>query len=50
MSKRVNLTLSDEQYNMWKEMAEQRGMTFPEFIRQAVRVYITMLQKVAKRA
>ena len=50
MSKRVNLTLNDEQYKTWKEIAEQKGMTLPAFIRQAVRVYITMLQKVAKKA
>jgi len=49
MSKRVNLSLKDSQYNTWKQMAEEREMTLPEFIRTGVRVYVMMLQKRAEK-
>ena len=45
MSKRVHLTLTDKQYELWEKYSEQKDMSIHDFIKQAVRVYITMLHK-----
>ena len=45
ISKRVNLTLRDEKYDVWKKEADKRQVTLPDFIRRAVDVYITIVHK-----
>lgn len=49
MTKRVNLSLQDAQYEMWLKEAEKRQLTIHDFIKQAVRVYITASNKVQRR-
>lgn len=48
MSKRVNLTLKDSQYDFWLQKAEERDMSIHDFIKHAVKVYLTMIEKVQK--
>lgn len=49
MTKRVNLSLQDAQYEMWLKEAEKRQLTIHDFIKQAVRVYIIASNKVQRR-
>lgn len=44
MSKRVHLTLQDEQYEIWMKEAKKRDISIHDFIKHAVKVYITMLE------
>ena len=48
MSKRVNLSLTEGQYDLWSKLAEDRNISIHDFIKQAVRIYVTMLQKRAE--
>lgn len=48
MGKRINLTLTDKQYERWEKMAEQKDMSVHDFIKHAMRVYITLNEKVRK--
>lgn len=43
MSKQVNLTLTDEQYQLWKETAEEFEVSLSDFIERAVAVYINFI-------
>ena len=45
MSKRINLTVTDKQYDLWKKDAEEMGIKFTEYIRRAAEVYFTLRQK-----
>lgn len=48
MSKRVNLTLQDSQYDFWLQKAQEKDMSIHDFIKHAVKVYLTMIEKVQK--
>ena len=48
ISKRINLTVSDEKYEFWKQEAERRKLKLPEFIRRAVDIYITVVKSQQK--
>lgn len=50
MGKRVNLSISDGQYEVWSQHAKENDMSLHEFIKQAVRIYVVMLQKRAEKA
>ena len=49
MSKRINLTVSEEQYELWKEEADRQGMNLPSFVRKCVSVYITAVLNKRKK-
>ena len=48
MSKRVNLTLQDSQYEFWLQKAQEKNMNIHEFIKHAVKVYLTLVEKYKK--
>lgn len=48
MSKRVNLTLQDSQYEFWLQKAQEKNMTIHDFIKHAVKVYLTLVEKYKK--
>lgn len=48
MSKRVNLTLQDSQYDFWLQKAQEKDMSIHDFIKHAVKVYLTMIEKVQR--
>ena len=45
MSKRVNLTLKDGQYDVWQQWADKKDMSIHEFIKHCVKVCILAYEK-----
>ncbi len=43
--RRVTVPLTDSQFELWKEWADRKEISLPEFIRRAVTIYIKMLDK-----
>lgn len=42
---RINLTVTDKQYEEWREFAEKSGLTLPAFIRFCVSSYVKAVKK-----
>ena len=43
--KKVMVSVTQDQFELWKNWADQKEISIPEFIRRAVTVYIKMLEK-----
>lgn len=43
--KRITISLTESQFEIWKQKAQEKEISLPEFIRRAVSVYITMLDR-----
>ena len=48
--KRVTVFLTESQFQLWKQLAEEKEISLAEFIRRAVTVYIKMLEKYNAKA
>lgn len=47
--KKIMVSVTQDQYDFWKEEAEKREISLPEFIRRAVTVYLSMIEKYNTR-
>lgn len=47
--KRITISLTESQFEIWKQKAQEKEISLPEFIRRAVSVYITMLDRYNKK-
>lgn len=47
-SKQVNVSISEEEYQEWKQIADSQNRTMAGFIRYAVETYILVLKKRLK--
>ncbi len=43
--KRITISLTESQFETWKQKAQEKEVSLPEFIRRAVSVYIIMLDR-----
>ena len=43
--KKIMVSVTQDQYDLWKDEADKKEISIPEFIRRAVTVYIKMLEK-----
>lgn len=43
--KKIMVSVTQDQYDLWKNEADKKEISIPEFIRRAVTVYIKMLEK-----
>lgn len=43
--RRVTVPLTETDFQIWKQYAEEREISLPEFIRRGVSMYIRMLEK-----
>lgn len=43
--KKVMVSVTQDQFELWKKWANEKEISIPEFIRRAVTVYIKMLEK-----
>lgn len=43
--KKVMVSVTQDQFELWKKWADQKEISIPEFVRRAVTVYIKMLEK-----
>lgn len=49
-SETVSVSVTPAQKERWKKWAEKKAMTMPEFVRNSVEIYITMLEKLERKA
>ena len=47
--KKIMVSVTQDQYDFWKDEAEKREISLPEFIRRAVTVYLSMVEKYNAR-
>lgn len=47
-SKQVNVSISEEEYREWKQIADSQNRTMAGFIRYAVETYVLALKKRLK--
>ena len=43
--KKIMVSVTQDQYNLWKEAADVKQVSLPEFIRKAVSVYLVALER-----
>ena len=43
--KRINIPVTEEQYEKWKAVAEQNGMTLSSFVRYCAASYVKAVQR-----
>lgn len=43
------VSVTQDQYDFWKDEAKKREISLPEFIRRAVTVYLSMVEKYNAR-
>lgn len=43
------VSVTQDQYDFWKDEAEKREISLPEFIRRAVTVYLSVVEKYNTR-
>lgn len=43
------VSVTQDQYDFWKDEAKKREISLPEFIRRAVTVYLSMVEKYNTR-
>ena len=47
--KKIMVSVTQDQYEFWKDEAEKREISLPEFIRRAVTIYLSMVEKYNAR-